>query len=89
MKLADIKEELNIQQFNLNKAEKDGKPTEWMRHWDNDRRIAVSMHQDTVKAIQNNPNMDNLGMQTEKRSGEKGEYTAIRVVAYKPAEVVL
>lgn len=87
--LAQIKQDLNIVQFNLNKATKDGQPTAWYRHWDNDKRVAVSIHEDTVKQLQSNPDMNTLGMQTEKRSGSKGEYTAIRLVAYKPAEVVL
>ena len=87
--IAQIKEQLNIPQFNLNKATKDGQPTAWYRHWDNDNRVAVSIHEDTVKQLQSNPDLNTLGMQTEKRNGKQGEYTAIRLVAYKPAEVVL
>lgn len=87
--LTQIKTKLGYDQFNLNTATKDGKPTDWLRHWDNDNRVAVSIHKDTVAQIQANPQMNELSLQEDTRTGAKGEYKALRIVAYKPAEVVL
>lgn len=89
MLLSEVKSTLGISQLNLNTAmDKDNKPTEWMRHWDNDGRVAVSIHKDTVTAIKSDPTC-NLGIQTETRTGTKGEYTAHRIVKYNEAEAVL
>jgi hypothetical protein len=89
MNLAEIKNELGIEQFQLNTAEDaNGVKTEWMRHWDNENRIAVSLHKDTITAIQAD-SATNLGLQTETRTGAQGEYIAKRIVMYKPAELVL
>jgi hypothetical protein len=89
MNLQQIKDTLGIPALSLNTAkDKDDKPTDWMRHWDNDRRIAVSIHKDTVQSLQKGEEL-NLGLQTEEREGAKGKYTAKRIVAYTPAEVTL
>ena len=90
MKLADIKSKLGIPQFNLNTAkDAEGNNTEWMRHWDNDNRVAVSLHKDTIAKLKADPNIDSLGLQEAVRTGEQGDYTAIRIVMYNPAEEVL
>lgn len=89
MNLQQIKDALGIPALSLNTAkDKNDQPTDWMRHWDNDNRVAVSIHKDTVKAIQEKQEVT-LGLQTETRTGSKGEYTAKRIVAYTPAEVTL
>jgi hypothetical protein len=89
MTLAQIKEELGVAQLNLSTAKDlQGQPTDWMRHWDNDNRVAVSVHKDTVQKIVAGENL-NLGLQTETRTGSQGDYTAHRLVAYTPAEVTL
>jgi hypothetical protein len=99
MRLSNIKEQLGIPVFNLNYSTDEtgaraidsttNQPTKWMRHWDNDNRVAVSIHEDTVKAIKENPETPDLGLQTEKREGSKGEYTSHRIVKYTPAEMTL
>ena len=90
MNLAQIKTEVNIKSFQLNTAkDSNQQPTDWMRHWDNDNRVAVSIHKDLVQELQADPEINSLGLQKETRSGEKGEYTAYRIVKYNPAEVVL
>jgi len=89
MDITQIKDQLGISTLNLNTAkDKADKPTSWMRHWDNDRRVAVSIHKDTVSAIKAG-SATTLGIQTETRTGSKGEYTAHRIVQYTPAEVTL
>ncbi len=90
MLLQDIKTKLGIPTFNLNTAlDKEMKPTDWLRHWDNDNRVAVSIHKDTFNELKANPNIPDLGLQTEQLEGEKGPYMAYRIVKYKPAEFTL
>ena len=90
MNIQDIKNTLNINTLQLNTAtDKDGNKTAWMRHWNNTDRMAVSIHKDTVNAIQADTQLDTLDIQTEIRNGAKGSYTAHRIVAYKPAETTL
>jgi hypothetical protein len=88
--IAEIKVKLNYSVLNLNTAlDKDNQPTEWMRHWDNDNRIAVSLHKDTLAKIKANNMMSNLVLQTEEKTGAQGTYTAIRIVAVAEAEATL
>lgn len=90
MTLAQIKEKLGLQELALNTAtDKDENPTDWMRAWDNDNRVAVSIHKELVEEIKADKNISSLGLQTEKRTGSKGDYTAHRIVKYKPAETTL
>lgn len=88
--IAQIKEQLNIPTLQLNTAnDAEGNKTEWMRHWDNDNRTAVSIHKDLVSELKTNPAIDSLALQEDKRTGAKGEYTALRIVKYTPAEMTL
>ena len=92
MLLSDIKTQLSISALELNTAKDiNNQPTDWMRHWDNNRRIAVSIHKDLVAELQKDPNTAGLGLQEEEKQGEKGPYRAIRIVKYTstPAEVIL
>lgn len=90
MNLAQIKTEIGIPALELNTAtDKDGNKTEWMRHWDNNRRIAVSLHKDLVAELSKNPATTGLGMQETQLVGEQGPYRAIRIVKYTPAEITL
>jgi len=89
MNISELKEQLGISTLNLNTAkDKDDKPTDWMRHWDNDNRVAVSIHKDLVKEIKSG-NVTTLGLQEEEREGSKGKYIAKRIVKYTPAEETL
>lgn len=88
--LAQIKAELNISTLELNTAtDTEGNKTAWMRHWDNNQRISVSIHTDLVNELKSNPKVTGLGLQTETRKGEQGDYTSHRIVKYTPAEVTL
>lgn len=90
MTLAQIKEKVGVNQLELNTSnDADGNPTDWMRHWDNDNRVAVSIHKDLVEDIKKDANIASLGLQTETRTGEQGDYTAYRIVKYTPAETTL
>ena len=82
------------QKLGLNPAvTKEGLPTDWMRFWNDDKRIAVSIAKDLVAAIQNNDVKANhlvLQAPETRTGGESGQdYTAYRIVAVQPAEVEL
>ena len=88
--IAEIKGQLGYAVLNLNTAnDVDNQPTQWMRHWDNVNRVAVSLHKDTLAKIKANPNMPNLVLQQELRTGAQGNYTAMRIVAVTEAEDTL
>lgn len=90
MNIQQIKSELSIPSLQLNVSlDADRKPTEWLRHWENDSRTAVSLHKDTFQKIKENPAMDNLGLQKGTGEAEQGKYTTYRIVAYTPAEFTL
>lgn len=82
------------QGLSLNSATtKEGEATDWMRHWNNDARIAVSIAKDTVALIQaKDIKAEHLVLQgpETRSSGTTGEdYQAYRIVAVQPAEVEL
>ena len=85
-----IKEKLDIPMFKLAYST-DAEGTvdkEWMRHWENDRRISVSFPADVVTMLKETPEANNLGLQKEERTGKKGAYTSYRVVAYDEKNIV-
>lgn len=89
--LAQVKSKLGIGQLELHTAtDNAGNKTDWFRHWDNDNRIAVSIHKDLVAELKTNSNITSLSVQTEQRVGEQGPYTAHRIVKYNSTpEVIL
>jgi hypothetical protein len=89
MTLSEVKLEIGIEQFNLNTAvDKDGETTNWLRHWDNTRRIAISIHKELFETLKSG-GTPNLGIQEQIREGSKGEYKALRIVAFEEAEFTL
>jgi hypothetical protein len=90
MNITQIKEEIGVSSLELNTAtDAAGKATDWMRHWDNENRKAVSIHKDLVAELKANSKIDSLGIQKETRTGDKGDYISYRIVKYAPAEVSL
>lgn len=88
--IAQIKSQFNVLTLNLNTAkDADGNTTSWMRHWDNENRVAISLHKDLIAEIKANPAIDSLGTQIETKTGSQGDYKAVRVVKYNPAEETL
>lgn len=85
--LAEIKQQLNVQVINLNTVTTEkGEKTEWMKHWDNDGRIAILIHKDTLAKIKANPSISTLGVNTQLKQGAQGEYTAKTICVYAEAE---
>jgi hypothetical protein len=90
MKLHEIKTQLGYETLGLNTvATATGEKTSWMKHWDNDNRIAVLIHRDTFVKLKANPECPSLGIKTAVKQGSKGEYTAHTIVMYSEAEETL
>lgn len=91
MNLTQIKNDLGIPSLQLHTAQDaEGNNTEWFRHWDNENRVAVSIHKDLVAELKEKKNkITSLAMQTSTLTGEQGDYTAKRIVKYNEAEEVL
>jgi hypothetical protein len=88
--LAEIKRELGYEVLNLNTVTTEsGENTEWMKQWDNENRIAVLIHKDTLAKIKAKPGISSLGINTQVKEGTKGEYIAKTIVAYTEAEETL
>lgn len=81
--LAQIKSQLGLTELSLSYAtDLEGNKTDWLRHWDNDKRVAISIHSDLAKSLKANPSENQLSLQSEMRTGEQGPYTAYRIVKY-------
>ena len=90
MNLSETKQSLGYETLSLNTvATATGEKTSWMKHWDNDNRVAVLVHKDTLAKIKANPNCASLGIKTAIKQGSKGEYTAHTIVMYQEAEETL
>ena len=90
MNIQEIKTKLGVQTLPLNQVVTEtGERTSWFKHWDNDRRIAVLVHADTLALIKANPAMSTLGLNTQTKQGSQGEYQAITICNYKEADETL
>ena len=90
MNIQEIKTKLGVQTLPLNQVVTEtGERTSWFKHWDNDSRIAVLVHADTLALIKANPAMSSLGLNTQTKQGGQGEYQAITICNYKEADVTL
>lgn len=95
MNIQELKEKLGIATLNLNTCTdkegvvyKDKEGGEWLRHWDNDSRVEVSVSKKTLAMIKSE-NPSTLGIQTESREAAGGSLTSHRIVKYTPAEETL
>lgn len=90
MTLEEVKNQIGISSLRLNTAmDAENKPTEWMRHWDNETRTAVSIHKELVGELKADNHINTLGLQLEDRTGEQGPYKAYRIIRYSPSEETL
>jgi hypothetical protein len=73
--LAVLKQKLSIPSLDLvrGKDKDTNQPNGWLRHWDDDRRIAVVVHEDVVKAIKANPSIDTLALKHETKKTTTGK----------------
>ena len=90
MNIQEIKTKLGVSTLPLNQVVTEtGEKTSWFKHWDNDSRIAVLVHADTLALIKADPAMSSLGLNTQTKQGSQGEYQAITICNYKEADVTL
>ena len=93
MNIQEIKTKLGVETLPLNQVVTEaGEPTSWFKKWDNDTRIAILIHADTIALIKADPAMSSLGLtapQTKMSKASGQEYTAIYICNYKPADVTL
>ena len=93
MDIQEIKTKLGVTTLPLNQVVTEtGEQTSWFKHWDNDTRIAILIHADTIACIKADPAMSSLGLtapQTKMSKASGQEYTAIYICNYKPADVTL
>ena len=90
MNIQEIKTKLGVSTLPLNQVVTEtGERTSWFKHWDNDSRIAVLVHADTLALIKAAPTLATLGLNTQTKQGSQGEYQAITICNYKEADVTL
>ena len=90
MNLAEIKGKLGVQTINLNQVVTEtGEKTEWYKHWDNDNRVAILVHKDTLSKIKADAGLNTLGINTQTKQGAQGEYIAKTICIYNPADETL
>ena len=90
MNIQEIKTKLGVETLPLNQVVTEtGERTSWFKHWNNDSRIAVLVHAETLALIKANPAMSSLGLNTQTKQGGQGEYQAITICNYKEADVTL
>lgn len=61
----------------------------WLSHWDNDKRVRITMHDDVANKIANDLNFEGLAFKKEvvAKTDERAEYT--RFVVIVPTSVVM
>lgn len=88
--LAEIKKQLGVENIQLNTVvSQDGQKTDWLRDWNNDSRIAILVHKDTLARIKAEPDLITLGLNTQTKTGAQGEYIAKTICIYSEAEETL
>ena len=88
--LAEIKEKLGVQTLPLEIVTTEaGEKTAWFRKWDNDTRVAILVHQDTLSKIKADAGLNTLGINTQTKQGAQGEYIAKTICIYTPADETL
>lgn len=89
MNIQDLKNSIGLPSLELERClDEQDQPTQWLRHWDNENRIAVVMHEEVAQGIKQDPMRTDLVMKkadvASKTSGEL--YTSIIVAIKKNVE---
>ncbi|MBE7691249.1 hypothetical protein [Tenacibaculum piscium] len=68
--------------FSVSVDKETGEETKWLRHWDNERRLAVSISEPLALELGKNPGITSLGLQSKEMVAKdsKETYTAYRIV---------
>lgn len=83
MTIQNIKDKFEFKFLSMvRQFSKDGVKQEWLSHWDNERRIRVTMHQNIFEYIKSNPSVDDLDYKVQEVAvnHERKAYTRIVIV---------
>lgn len=88
MNIEQIASELNIQTaLDFTRAtDKDDKPTEFLKCWDNDNRIGYVIHEEHMEAINTS---DKLAFRKKEKKGNKGKFTQVTIWETKEDKEIL
>lgn len=66
-----------------------GEEQPWLSHWDNEKRVRITMHDDVANTIKGDPTFDGLAFKEEvvAATNERAAYT--RFVVITPTSVVM
>jgi hypothetical protein len=88
--ITEVKGKLNVQTLGLNRVvAENGEKTPWYKNWDNDNRVAILVHEDTLAAIKADNTLNTLGINVQTKQGKQGEYIAKTICIYKETEETL
>lgn len=62
-------------------------PTQWVSHWDNEKRIRVTMHEDVLKVLKANPSKNDLAIKKQEVLASDTREAYTRYVVIVPANV--
>lgn len=66
-------------------------PTPWLSHWDNDKRVRITLHEDVAKQIATTPTMDKLAFKYEvvPATPEREAYSRFVIITPTTVEMTL
>jgi hypothetical protein len=62
-------------------------PTPWLSHWDNDKRVRITFHEDVAKAIKDSPERTDLAYKLDTIPANQEREGYIRIVAIIPQNI--
>lgn len=94
MNLAQVAQKIKINDLRVKAevSEETNEPTGWLRHWDNEQRILVSLHQDVWNVLKDKEKRQfaDFGVQSEEKVSKAGNaYASHRIVMYTTEQVSL
>lgn len=84
MTLANAKKAMGLTQLNLSRqlAEDQQTPTEFLTHWDNEKRIRVIVHQNVVNTAKEQPNAAIFFLKKSDEASKSGQYAGVMYTKY-------
>lgn len=84
---------INLPQLMLvrQKDQTTGENQPWLSHWDNDKRVRITLHDDVAAKISKEPTFNGLAYKMEviPQEGERMEYTRFVIIVPTSVEVIL
>jgi hypothetical protein len=67
----------------------EGEEQPWLSHWDNDKRVRITMHDDVANKVKAEPAFDGLAFKEELVAATPERATYTRFVVITPTSVVM